>query len=54
MAIAFSSRRTLIAAVALHQFPPLALLPAAALMFAGIVLVIRAGSRTVPSETSPM
>ena len=45
---------TLIAAVALHQVPPLALLPAAALMFAGIVLVIRAGSRTVPSETSPM
>ena len=30
------------------------LLPAAAMMFAGIVLVIRAGSRTVPSETSPM
>jgi drug/metabolite transporter (DMT)-like permease len=45
---------TLIAAIALGQVPPLAILPAVALMFAGIVLVIRAGSRTVPSETPPL
>jgi drug/metabolite transporter (DMT)-like permease len=45
---------TIIAAVALQQMPPLAILPAVALMFAGIVLVIRAGSRTVPSESPPI
>lgn len=45
---------TIIAAVALHQFPPLAILPAIALMFAGIVLVIRSGSRVTPSETPPV
>lgn len=45
---------TVIAAIALGQVPPLAILPAVALMFAGIVLVIRAGSRTVPSETPPL
>lgn len=45
---------TVIAAIALGQVPPLAILPAVALMFAGIVLVIRAGSRTVPSESSPL
>lgn len=45
---------TLIAAFALGQVPPLAILPAVALMFAGIVMVIRAGSRTVPSETPPI
>jgi drug/metabolite transporter (DMT)-like permease len=45
---------TLIAAFALGQVPPLAILPAVALMFAGIVLVIRAGSRTIPTETSPV
>lgn len=45
---------TLIAAVVLHQLPPWQIIPAVALMFAGIVLVIRAGSRDVPSETSPV
>ena len=45
---------TVIAAIALGQVPPLAILPAVALMFAGIVMVIRAGSRTVPSESPPV
>lgn len=45
---------TIIAAVALGQIPPLGIIPAVALMFVGIVLVIRAGSRTVPSETAPL
>lgn len=45
---------TIIAAIALGQLPPWGVLPAAALMFAGIVLVIRAGSRTTPAETSPI
>lgn len=45
---------TIIAAIALGQLPPWGVLPAAALMFVGIVMVIRAGSRTVPSETSPV
>ena len=45
---------TVIAAVALGQLPPLGLIPAVVLMFAGIVLVIRAGSRTEPSESSPI
>lgn len=45
---------TIIAAIALGQLPPWGVLPAAALMFVGIVMVVRAGSRTVPSETSPL
>ena len=45
---------TIIAAIALGQLPPWGVLPAAALMFVGIVMVIRAGSRSVPSETSPL
>lgn len=45
---------TIIAAVALGQLPPWGVIPAAALMFVGIVMVIRAGSRTTPSETSPI
>ncbi len=45
---------TIIAGIALGQLPPLGVIPAAALMFAGIVLVIRAGSRTVPTETPPL
>lgn len=45
---------TIIAAIALGQLPPWGVLPAAALMFVGIVMVIRAGSRTAPSETSPL
>ncbi len=45
---------TIIAAIALGQLPPWGVIPAAALMFVGIVMVIRAGSRTTPSETSPI
>ena len=45
---------TIIAAATLHQLPPWQLIPAVGLMFVGIVLVIRAGSRDVPSETSPV
>ncbi len=45
---------TVIAALALGQIPPWGVLPAAALILLGIVLVIRSGSRTVPSETSPI
>ncbi len=45
---------TIIAAIALGQLPPVGIIPAVALMFAGIVLVIRAGSRTVPSESPPI
>ncbi len=45
---------TLIAAFALGQVPPLAILPAVILMFAGIVLVIRAGSRSTPTEIPPV
>lgn len=45
---------TIIAAIALGQLPPWGVLPAAALMFVGIVMVIRSGSRTTLSETSPV
>jgi len=45
---------TLIAAVWLGQVPPLALLPALVLLFAGLVLVIRSGDRDVPSEIPPV
>ena len=45
---------TIIAAVALGQVPPPAIIPAVVLMFTGIVMVIRAGSRTVPSESPPV
>ena len=45
---------TIIAAVTLGQLPSPAILPAVALMFVGIVLVIRAGSPDVPSESSPV
>jgi drug/metabolite transporter (DMT)-like permease len=45
---------TIIAAIALNQLPPVGIIPAVALMFAGIVLVIRSGSRTVPMETPPI
>ncbi len=45
---------TIIAAVALNQVPPWGLIPAVALMFVGIVMVIRAGSRDVPTEISPV
>jgi drug/metabolite transporter (DMT)-like permease len=45
---------TIIAAITLHQLPPLGIIPAVGLMFVGIVLVIRAGSRDVPSESPPV
>ncbi len=45
---------TVIAAITLHQLPPWGIVPAVALMFAGIVLVIRAGSSGVPSESPPV
>jgi drug/metabolite transporter (DMT)-like permease len=45
---------TIIAAVALGQLPPWGIVPAVILIFTGIVLVIRSGSREVPSETSPV
>jgi drug/metabolite transporter (DMT)-like permease len=44
----------LIAAVALHQWPPVAIWPAVALMAAGIVVVIRAGSRSTVTESPPV
>jgi len=45
---------TLIAALWLGQVPPLAILPALVLLFAGLVLVIRAGDRRVPVESPPV
>lgn len=45
---------TVIAAVTLGQLPPPGIIPAVVLMFVGIVLVIRSGSRTVPSESPPV
>ena len=45
---------TIIAAFALGQVPPLAILPAVLLMFAGIVLVIRSGTSRTPTETPPV
>ena len=44
----------LIAAVVLHQWPPAAIWPAVALMAAGIVVVIRASSRTTVVESPPV
>jgi drug/metabolite transporter (DMT)-like permease len=44
----------LIAALWLGQVPPLAILPAVLLLFAGLVLVIRSGDRVVPTETPPV
>ncbi len=44
----------LIAAIFLGQVPPAALLPGVVLLFAGLVLVIRAGDRRVPSESPPV
>lgn len=45
---------TVIAAIALGQLPPWGILPAVALMFVGIVLVIRSGTKDVPTESSPV
>ncbi len=44
---------TLVAAVWLRQLPPLALLPAAALLFSGLWLVISSGDRQVLLESPP-
>jgi drug/metabolite transporter (DMT)-like permease len=41
---------TLLAAIFLHQSVPLADLPAALLLLAGLAIVIRAGGRAVPAE----
>lgn len=43
---------TLIAALWIGQIPPLAILPAVALLFAGLIIVIRSGDR-VPRPPSP-
>ncbi|MEE3089569.1 MAG: EamA family transporter, partial [Actinomycetota bacterium] len=49
---------TLVAAIWLGQVPPLALLPAAGLILAGLVIVIKAADRgpaaATVTETSPM
>lgn len=45
---------TIIAAIALGQVPPWGFVPAVVLMFVGIVLVIRAGTKDVPTESSPV
>lgn len=47
---------TLIAALWLHQVPPLAIVPAVILMFIGLVIVIRetTAAGAVPTETSPI
>jgi drug/metabolite transporter (DMT)-like permease len=45
---------TIIAAVWLGQVPPLSLIPAVVLIFAGLVLVIRAGDPRMPTETPPV
>ena len=45
---------TLIAAVWLGQVPPLSIVPAIALIFAGLVLVIRAGDPRIPMESPPV
>jgi drug/metabolite transporter (DMT)-like permease len=44
----------LIAALWLGQVPPLAILPAVVLLFAGLVLVIRSGGSGLPTETPPV
>ncbi|MSO27269.1 MAG: DMT family transporter [Candidatus Nanopelagicales bacterium] len=45
---------TLVAAVWLGQIPPLGIIPAVALMFIGLVMVIRSSSVTVPTESPPI
>jgi drug/metabolite transporter (DMT)-like permease len=44
----------LIAAIWLGQVPPVSIVPAVVLLMVGLVLVIRAGDRRVPSETPPV
>ena len=45
---------TLVAAVWLGQIPPLGIIPAVALMFIGLVLVIRSSSVKEPTESPPI
>jgi drug/metabolite transporter (DMT)-like permease len=44
---------TLIAALWIGQIPPLAIVPAVILLFAGLVMVIRSGDRVPPNSTGP-
>jgi drug/metabolite transporter (DMT)-like permease len=45
---------TIIAAIFLGQVPPVTLMPAALLLFAGLVLVIGSTTKATPTETSPI
>jgi drug/metabolite transporter (DMT)-like permease len=45
---------TLIAALWLGQVPPLSIVPAVALIFSGLFLVIRAGDPRTPTESPPV
>jgi len=45
---------TIIAALFLDQVPPWSLIPAAILLFAGLVLVIGSTTKQAPTETSPI
>ena len=45
---------TIVAAIFLGQVPPLTLIPAALLLFAGLVLVIGSTTKATPTETSPI
>ena len=45
---------TIIAAIWLGQVPPASIVPAVALIFAGLVLVIRAGDPRTPTESPPV
>ena len=45
---------TIIAAVWLGQVPPASIVPAIMLIFAGLVLVIRAGDPRTPTESPPV
>ena len=45
---------TIIAAVWLGQVPPASIIPAVVLIFAGLVLVIRAGDPRTPTESPPV
>lgn len=45
---------TIIAALALGQIPPLGVLPAIGLLFAGLVIVIRSSTAATPTESPPV
>lgn len=45
---------TIIAAIFLNQVPPVTLIPAALLLFAGLVLVIGSTTKATPTESSPI